>query len=147
MNAFKKLSIPTIGLVSLLGLPSTGFAADTQQHRVAVQTEFRTGNIDQMTDIVYEAVLANAASRTLDQNKDWFLVTYRDAQTKTVTRNVDDNAESRYIDLENGERIERDVQTEDVLVHVQKIDFKMGTGPKPEGQNSFLAEKLTLPQI
>lgn len=147
MSAIKKLSIPTLGLAAFLSLPSIAFAADAQQHRVAVQTEFRTGDIDQMTDIVYEAVLANAASRTLDQNKDWFVVTYRDAQTKTVTRNVDDNAESRYIDLENGERIERDVPTEDVLVHVQKIDFKMGTGPKPDGENSFLAEKLTLPQI
>jgi len=100
-----------------------------------------------MTDIVYEAVLANAATKTLDQNKEWFIVTYRDAQTKVVTRNVDDSAESRYIDLDNGARIERDIQAKDVLVHVQHIDFKMGTGPKPNSQNSFMAEKLILPQI
>lgn len=142
-----KTIFPALALTIALGLPSTVFAADAEQHRVAIQTEFRTDNIVQMTDIVYEAALANAAMRTLDQNKDWFVVTFRDAQTKVVTRNVDNSAESRYIDLANGERIERDVQSEDVLVHVQKIDFKMGTGPMPDNQNSFMAEKLTLPQI
>jgi len=147
MNMNFKIIFPAIALAIALGLPSTVFAADAKQHRVAIQAELRTDNIDQMTDIVYEAALANAAMRTLDQNKDWFVVTYRDAQTTVVTRNVDDSADSRYIDLENGERIERDVQTEDVLVHVQKIDFEMGTGPKPDDQNSFMAEKLTLPQI
>jgi len=147
MNMSIKTIFPAMAFTIALGLPSTVFAADAEQHRVVIQTEVQTDNIDQMTDIVYEAVLANAATKTLDQNKEWFIVTYRDAQTKVVTRNVDDSAESRYIDLDNGARIERDIQAKDVLVHVQHIDFKMGTGPKPNSQNSFMAEKLILPQI
>jgi len=147
MNSFSKMFVPAIGLATALSLHTPAFAADEQQHRVAVQTELQTDDIDQMTDIIYEAVLANAASRTLEQNKDWFVVVYRDAQTKVVTRNIDDSAESRYIDMDSGERIERDIKTENVLVHVQQIDFKMGTGPKPSGEHSFTAEKLILPQI
>ena len=147
MKPHTKIVAPLIGMTTALCLSSAGFANDAKAQRVAVQTEFQTKDIALMTDIAYEAVLANAAARTLDQNKEWFIVKYRDVQTQPVTRNVDDSAESRYIDMEDGTRIEREIVTEDVLVHVQKIDFEVGSGPMPNSENSFMAKELVLPQI
>ncbi len=147
MKTYTKKLAPFMGFTAALCLSSTAFATDTKLHRVVVQTEFQTNDTALMTDIAYEAVLANAAARTLDQNQEWFTVRYRDAQTQKVTRNVNNSAESRYIDMEDGTRIEREIVTADSFVHVQKIDFEMGSGPKPDSEYSFMAEKLVLPQI
>ena len=145
MKTYIKKFAPIVALAAVAALPSTAFAADAGTHSVAVQTEITTESVPVMTDIVYEAVLADAASKTLNQNNDWFKVTYRDAVTETVTRNVSNDAESRYLDMEDGDRIELEIPTSEVKVQVQKIDFKMGTGPAPADENSFLAKKLILP--
>lgn len=145
MKAYVKKITPIVALAVVTIAPSAVFAADAGTHTVAVQTEITTESVPVMTDIVYEAVLANAASKTLDERQDWFKVTYRDAVTETVTRNISNDAESRYLDTEDGERIELEIPTSDVIVQVQKIDFEMGTGQKPAGDNSFVAKKLILP--
>lgn len=146
MNTYATKLAAIIGFATTTGLSSTAFASDVQPHRVAVETEVQTNDIALMTDIAFEAVLVNAAAKTLDEDKEWFAVSFRDAQTKTVTRNVNNSAESRYLDMEDGERIDLDIPEQDVTVHVQKIDFEMGTGPKPDSANSFVAKKLILPQ-
>ena len=145
MNTYTKnlTSIAVLAAGSLL--PLTAFAADQNTHTVVVQTEITTETVPVMTDIVFEAALAEAASKTLDENNEWFKVTYRDAVTETVTRNVSNDAESRYLDMEDGERIELDIPTSDMKIQVQKIDFKMGSGPAPAGNNSFIAEELIVP--
>lgn len=145
MNIYMKKLTPIAALATAGMLPSAALAGAQDTHTVAVQTEITAEAIPVMTDIVFEAALVNAASKTLDENNDWFKVTYRDAVTETVTRNVVNSAESRYLDTEDGQRIELEIPTTDVTVQVQKIDFKMGSGPKPEGENSFIAKKLILP--
>lgn len=145
MNTFMKKLAPATAFAAVSCLSATALASDIQPHSVAIQTEIQSENVALMTDIAYEAALINAASKTLDENKDWFAVSFRDAQTQTVTRNVNSSAESRYLDMEDGERIELDIPEENVTVHVQKIDFEMGTGPEPDSENSFIAEKLILP--
>ncbi len=145
MNTYKKTLTPVAAAVVAVSLPSAAFAGDQNIHTVAVQTEIPAEDIPVMTDIIFEAALANAASKTLDENKDWFRVVYRDARTETVTRNASSDAESRYLDMEDGERIYLEIPTSDVTVQVQKIDFEMGSGPKPADGNSFVAKKLILP--
>lgn len=146
MNFYTKKLTPLAALFGAALLPNTAFASDIDTQTVVVQTEVSADELPEMTDIVYEAVLANAAAKTLDENKDWFNVVYREAHTETVTRNVSSSAESRYLDLEDGERIELEIPTKDVTVQVQKIDFKMGTGPAPDAENAFVAKKLILPE-
>lgn len=146
MKTYMKKLTPMAALIGAVLLPGTAFAQDDTTHTVAVQTEVTPDAIPVMTDIVYEAALINAASKTLEEDKDWFSVTYRDAVTETVTRNVSSDAESRYLDTQEGERVELEIPTTDVTVQVQKIDFKMGTGPKPADENSFVAEELVLPE-
>lgn len=146
MNTYLKTLTPIVTLAAAVFSPSTAFAEDQSTHTVAVQTEITAESVPTMTDIVYEAVLVNAAAKTLNQGQEWFQVSYRDASTQTVTRNATDSAESRYLDTEDGERIELEIPTTDVTVQVQKIDFKMGTGPKPADKNSFIAKELILPQ-
>lgn len=145
MNSFMKKLAPACVFAAATCLSNTVLASDIQPHSVAIQTEVQTENIAAITDIAYEAALINAASKTLDENKDWFAVSFRDAQTQTITRNVNNSAESRYVDMEDGDRIELDISEEEVTIHIQKIDFEMGTGPKPDRKNSFVAEKLILP--
>jgi len=146
MNTFLKKLTSTAGFAVATCLSTTALASDIQPHSVAVQTEVQTDDIAAMTDIAYEAALINAATKTLDEKRDWFAVSFRDAQTQTVRRNVNNSAESRYLDTEDGERIELEIPEDDVVVHVQKIDFEMGTGPKPDIENSFLAKELILPE-
>lgn len=146
MNIYVKKLAPIAGLVAATCLSSAALASDAQPHQVAVQTDVQTDDIATVTDTAFEAALVNAAVKTLEEDKDWFEVTFRDAQTQTITRNVNNSAESRYLDMEDGKRIELDIPTEDVTVHVQKIDFEMGSGLKPDSQNSFMAKKLILPE-
>ena len=146
MNTYTKKLTPIVALAAIAALPSTAFAGDADTESVVVQTEVSADEVPAITDIVYEAALADAAAKTLDENKDWFHVTYREATTVPVTVNVSNDAESRYLDMEDGGRIELDVPTKDVLIQVQKIDFEMGTGPAPADANSFVAKKLVLPE-
>jgi len=146
MNTYIRKLTPIVGLAVIGTLPSTAFAGDQGTKSVVVQTEVNFDEMPVITDAVYQAALVEAAARTLDENKDWFQVTYREATTAPVTVNIENNAESRYLDLENGERVELDVETKDVLIQVQKINFEMGTGAKPADANSFVAGKLVLPE-
>lgn len=145
MNTYLKYIAP-IGCIAALSLSSEALASDPEKQSVAVQAETQVEDVSTLTAIAYEAALINAANKTLDENKDWFAVSYRDVQTQTVTRNTNNSAESRYLDMENGERVELEIPTQDVKVQVQKIDFEMGEGPKPDSENSFLAEKIVLPE-
>ncbi len=145
MNFYAKKLTPLAALLGAVILPASAFASDVETKTVVVQTEVSADELPEMTDIIYEAALANAAVKTLDENKDWFNVVYRETHTETVSRNVSSSAESRYLDLEDGERIELEIPTKDVTVQVQKIDFKMGTGPTPDAKNAFVAKKLILP--
>jgi hypothetical protein len=144
MNFNKNILTPFAALLGAALLPTGAFASSVETRTVAVQTEIDADEVLEKTDIIYEAVLANAAAKTLDANKDWFRVLYREAHTKPVTRNISSNAESRYLDLENGDRIELEIPTKDVTVQVQKIDFEMGTGPAPKVENAFVAKNLIL---
>ena len=146
MNTYATKLTAIIGFAAVTGLSSVASASDLQPHRVAVETEVQMDDIALVTDIAFEAALVDAAAKTLDADKEWFAVSFRYAQTKTVTRNANNSAESRYLDMEDGERIYLDIPEEDVTVHVQKIDFEMGTGAKPDSENSFIAEKLILPE-
>lgn len=146
MKAYIKKLTPIVALAAIVTFPSTAFAGDKETHTVSVQTEIVSESIPVMTNIVYEAVLANAAAKTLEENSDWFRVTYRDVRTQTVTRNVSNSAESRYLDPEYGERIELDIPSTDVTVQIQKVNFEIGTGQKPADENSFLASELVLPE-
>lgn len=127
-------------------VPVTAFATDLAPHKVVVQSEVNASEISEMTDIIFEAALVNAAQETIENKADWFQVTYRDVSTETIRRNADSDAESRYVMDIEGNHVERVIETHDVTTQTQKIEFNIGTGPAPTGRHIYYAKDLVLPE-
>jgi hypothetical protein len=108
--------------------------------KVAIQVESGTD-----VEAIFNTGLATAAKKTRAANGDWFTVTSDVRVTETITRNVNNSAESRYIQGDE-ELIEIDISVAPQTVETLSLEFDIGTGSMPETPNTYDA-RLTLSSV
>ncbi len=108
--------------------------------KIAIQVESGTD-----VETIFNTYLATAAKKTRAANGDWFTVTSDVRVTETITRNVNNSAETRYIQGDE-ELIEIDIPVAPQTVETLSVEFDIGTGSMPETPNTYDA-RFTLSSV
>lgn len=115
---------------------SASEGAPLPTNTISVQIENPTD-----ADDGYNIALDRAAEETRAANGDWFTVTYRSDVTEPITRNVNNSAETRYMQGEE-DLIEIGVPFTQSFVQTLTLEFNIGTGPMPNKNHTYTAREM-----
>lgn len=124
-------------------VPATTLAAENTltapNTKIAVEASLSTGE-----DVIFLQGLMKASDKAKDAQGEWFLVTYHSSVTTAVTRNVNNSAESRYVQGDD-ELIEVEIPVAQDMVQNLTLEFDIGTGPIPDSDHAYVVVPATAP--
>lgn len=130
-------------LMAAITSPTLSFAQDTDAaiSSITYQSSRALGS-----ETVFENALNLAGDATLAADKDWFRITYREIDRKTVKRNANSDAESRYMVIpaaegDSDEKIELIAPPVEQTDTTIRLEFQMGTGPLPDTRHTYSVGK------